>query len=496
MLTPRLNITAGLRIDIPQYYTKPVDNPFSTGLSLLDENDKAETVDQAKFPDAKPLFSPRVGFNWDVKGNRTMQVRGGTGIFTGRLPFVWVGNVISNPGSNPNLYPAISEDQIPADQITDDGTGRVVDGKSVLQQSFDLNAMASDFKWPQVWTTNLAVDTRLPWDVLGTFEMVYGKDINAIYMRNADLVAPVRTLADGRPYFGGAGANELNAAYPGEGAGVYVIDNTDQGYNLTLTAQFQKAFANGLSAMAAYTFLDAKNNLKSTEIASVLWQNQPVQGDPNKPAVSYSEFGNRHRIIGSANYRHEWSKKMATSLGLFCELAQGNRYLYSGGNRYSFIYSGDVNGDGQGGNDLIYIPKSADDINLTDPSQWAALNAFIEQDAYLSAHRGEIAERFGASNPWFSNIDLRLLQDFNLEMGGFKHTMQVSVDILNVGNLMNSNWGVRKIASAAATSPLKLTGFNSDGEPEFEFSGATTTFIDDPSVTSRWQLQIGLRLFF
>ena len=489
-----LKVTAGLRIDVPQYNTEPVANPFSTdSLSLLDENDDPETVDQASFPDATPLYSPRLGFNWDVNGDRSLQVRGGTGIFTGRLPFVWIGNVISNPGNNPN----IPGDGTVSDHETDDGDGRHVSGESVLQQSFDLNAMVNDFKWPQVWTTNLAVDKSLPGNMLATFEMVYGKDINAIYMRNADLVEPVRTLADGRPYFGGAGSNELNSFYPGSGEGVYVIDNTDEGYNLTLTGQLRKSFDFGLDASVAYTYLDAKNNLKSTEIASVLWQSQPVQGDPNKPALSWSEFGSRHRIIATANYRHSWSNDLSTSVGLFFEMAEGNRYIYSGGNRYSHIYSGDVNGDGYNGNDLIYIPTDENDINLTDASDWTALDAFIEQDPYLSQNRGKIAERHGLVNPWFSNIDLRLLNDFSFDMAGKRHTMQLSIDIMNFGNLINDGWGVRQVADPSATSPLTLDSWDeTTDEPVFSFTGPESTFMDDVSEYSRWRMQIGLRYFF
>ena len=493
-----LNLTFGLRVDIPIYYTEPVDNPFSTGLTLLDENDDPETVDQAKLPDPQLLWSPRFGFNWDVKGDRSMQVRGGTGIFTGHLPFVWIGNVLSNPGANPNLWGQYNPIDIPASHVTDDGDGRDVEGRSVLQQSFDLNAMVEDFKWPQVWTTNLAVDSKLPMGLLGTFEVVYGKDLNAIYMRNADLRAPVRKLKDGRPYFSDAdGVYELN--YPDYGAGAYVIDNTDEGYNLTITTQVRKVHDWGLNTSLAYTYLQAKNNLKSTEIASVLWQSQPVQGDPNNPNLSHSEFGNRHRIIGTANYTHNWNSSHSTNIGVFFEAAEGNRYIYSGGNRYSFTYAGDVNGDGVGGNDLIYIPENQNDIVLADPGQWNALDAFIEQDSYLSEHRGEIAERHGLTNPWFSNIDLRILHNFKTNKG----TFQVTVDLLNAANLVNSNWGVRKVANPLAITPLELVTdefdvpqFDDNGEPILKFSGVDETFVDDPGPFSRWGLQVGLRYMF
>ncbi len=500
LATTRLTLTAGLRVDIPMYFTDPVDNPFSRSLKLLDENDNPETVDQSKLAGATPLFSPRIGFNLDVTGDRSTQLRGGTGIFTGRVPFVWIGNVISNPGANPNLFPAAKE--IPTKD------------NSTLEQSFDLNAMVPDFKWPQVWTTNFAIDQKLPGDILGTLEVIYGKDINSIYVRNADLQKPQRFLPiDGRPYFTDASGNhELN---PDGGAGAYVIDNSNEGYNFNITAQLRKRFDSGLFTTLAYSYTQAKNLMKSTEIASVLWSENPVKGDPNKPELSYSEFGQRHRIIGGATYRHEWNETFATSFGLFMEIGEGNRFAGAGGNRYSFTYAGDVNGDGSASNDLIYIPNNKNEIFFepyTDASgktvspaeQWNKFNSFINQDDYLSSHRGQIADRFGAVNPWYFNIDLRILQDFSFMLGSQKHTFQLSVDILNLPNLLNSSWGVRKVANSAATSPLELVKFDNDpnnnipdGAPVFNYKGgATETYIDDPSVLSRWQMQIGLRYIF
>ncbi len=486
--SPRLSLTAGLRVDFPLYFTDPVDNPFSRNLTTIDENDAPITVDQSELPDVTPLWSPRVGFNWDVFGDRSTQVRGGTGIFTGRLPFVWIGNVISNPGANPNLFPGIPLDAVPADHETQDN--------AILQQSFDLNAVVNDFKWPQVWTTNIGIDQQLPGGLLGTLDFIYGNDRNAIVMRNFDLGEPTRTLAqDGRPYFGAAaGENELNP----DGAGVYTLDNTNEGYNLNVTAELKKDFDFGLNSSVAYSYTEAKSQIKTVEIASALWQELPVQGDPNTPNLANSEFGIRHRISGSANYRHVWGSRdrFATTLGAFFTVAEGNQFTVGGGNRYSFIYTGDVNGDGSGANDLIYIPRDASEINLADPSQWEALNAFIAQDDYLSANRGQIAERFGAVNPWFATLDVRVLQDVAFELGGAPQRLQLSLDVLNLPNLLNSNWGVRKVARASATSPLELVEFDDDGEPVFNFVGPSSTFTDDPNVLSRWRIQLGIKYLF
>lgn len=481
--SPRFSLTFGARVDLPHYFTKPVDNAYVRGLAALDENRQPEVVDQSRLPGTKLLFSPRFGFNWNAAGERRTQIRGGTGIFTGRVPFVWVGNVISNPGANPALYPT--------------GPVRTTHPNTTLAQSFYINAMDPKFKFPQSWTTDLAIDQQLPGNALGTLEVIYGKDLNSVFMRNADLRAPVRTLPDGRPYFGGTGNNTLNNLGGGE---IDVIDNKNQGHSFNLTAQLRKAFGSSLNTTLAYSFTDAKNNLKSTEIASVLWENQPVQGDPNNPELSWSEFGQRHRILGTLTWARSWSQRFKTSVGVFVEVAQGNRFAGNGGNRYSFIYAGDVNGDGQGGNDLIYIPKDASDIILLPTAtasvaqQSAALETFIQQDKYLRSHRGQIAERFGEINPWYNDVDLRVLQD--LSLGAMRrHNFQLSIDVLNLGHLISSSWGVRKVADPAALSPLKFVDFDGAGRPRFNFTGPAKTFIDDPSLFSRWRAQIGLRYF-
>lgn len=466
-----IKLTYGVRIDVPLYFTDLPPAPFADNLQLQDENGNPEQITFSEFPDMQVLWSPRVGFNWDVKGDRSTQVRGGTGIFTGRVPFVWLGNQVANQGPDAN--------------------------------EFDLNATVSDFKWPQVWRTDVAVDQELPGDALVTFEFLYGKDINGVFVRNPNLADPVGVIPgpDGRVRYNPA-ANRLNAI--STGGDTYIVDNTDEGYDVSFTTQLRKNFGSNVQTSLAYNFNQATNKLSSTEIAFALWQFNPVEGNPNNFGDSFSEFGHRHRVVGSANYRHAWTDMLATSFGLFFETAQGGFFTAGRRSRFSFTYAGDVNGDGIGGNDLIYIPRSSDEI-IFDPilnssggvvssptQQWTAFNAFIEQDDYLSEHRGEIAERNGEIVPWYSEIDLRVLQDviFN------DHTFQVSLDVLNLGNLVNSDWGVRQVASGRATTPLVLTRFDSTGRPVFQFPGVTETFIDDVSELSRWRAQIGFRYLF
>jgi hypothetical protein len=467
-----VKLTYGLRIDVPLYFTDLPPAPFADNLQLQDENGNPEQITFSEFPDMQILWSPRFGFNWDVRGDRSMQVRGGTGIFTGRLPFVWLGNQVANQGPDAN--------------------------------EFDINATVSDFKWPQVWRTDLALDQELPGDALVTFEFLYGKDVNGIFVRNPNLADPVGTIPgpDGRLRWNPA-ANRLNAIPTG--GDTYVVDNTDEGYDVSFTTQLRKTFGRGLNGSIAYNFNEATNKLSSTEIAFALWQFNAIEGHPNNFDDSFSEFGHRHRIVGTANYRHVWSEALATSFGLFFEAAKGGFFTAGRRSRFSFTYAGDVNGDGIPGNDLIYIPRSQDEI-LFDPvldtqgnvvrsadQQWQLFNALIEQDDYLSEHRGQIAERNGGIVPWYSEIDLRVLQDFSFR----DHTFQVILDLLNLGNMINSDWGVRELPNVAATTPLVLSRFDASGRPVFRFPGtASETFINDVSELSRWRAQLGFRYIF
>jgi len=487
VITPRFRLSAGLRVDFPMYFTDPVDNPFSRSLTAINGDGESVEVDQSKLAGSTPLWSPRVGFNWDVTGTRSTQLRGGTGIFTGRLPMVWIGNVFSNPSTNPNIFPD-------ADKVITSGPRPGTDGQDfILQQSFDgIAAMEPDFKWPQMWTTNIAIDQRLPWDMVGTLEFIYGKDINNIYMQNMDLPVATETLADGRPNYQGQ-RNNPDPAFLGRS--IYVLSNTDEGRNYNITVQLRKQWEGGLGLGLSYAYLDATNTLKSTEIASVLWAGQPTPGNPNQAIAAPSEFGQRHRIVATGTYAKRWSDLLRTSFGLFWEVAEGNSFRGAGGNRYSFIYSGDVNGDGAT-NDLIFIPETESDINLLDPGQWSALDAFIEQDSYLSSHRGQIAERFGLLNPWYTDLSLRILQDFIFGAGSRDNVLQLSFDFENVLNLVSSSWGVRQVANPAATNPLAFTGnIDASGRPELTFNGVQETFVDDLSEFSRWRIQVGARYF-
>jgi len=474
----KLKLTFGLRMDMPIHFNEIEQTTAVQRVQnfdgWVDENGDQINVDPAAWPKAIPLWSPRFGFNYDIRDDNTLQLRGGTGIFTGRIPFVWLGNQSSNSGIN-DFY------------------------------SFQVNATASNYHWPQVWKNNLAFDAKFGNGWSSTVEGIISKDINAVVHRNYNMAPPSGNLSgtgDNRAVF--AGFNEVNiwsAQDPVNflDAGTIVLNNTREGYQYSLTGKLAKEFMFGLNASIAYTYMESKDYTSiPAEIAADAFQRNPVVGNPNLPMLSWSRYGLKHRVISSIFYKKSYGN-MASTLGLFFEAGKGNRYSYT--------YAGDLNGDAIGFNDLLYVPENSSDINFgtvdagvatiaSDASaQWDALNTFIEQDEYLSTRRGNYAERNGAMLPWFSQFDFRFAQDFTVEVKGKKNTLQLSLDILNIGNLFSSNAGVRKFARTY--NPITVNGVDSGGTPWFGFNtDLKESYVDDVSVNSKWQMQLGIRYIF
>ena len=473
-----LKLTLGVRADVPIYGTDVAPNAQIAGKTFLDASGQPVKVDVSELPKSTPLFSPRFGFNYTSQGDGAKtQVRGGTGIFTGRIPFVWISNQASNATFG-DFY------------------------------TFQINSTGRNFKFPQVWRTNLAVDHELPGGIVGTVEAIFSKDRNAVVHRNYNLVTPTQQLAgaDNRLIYPASGPR-LNSFTGPNGqftfldAGVIALENTNQGYQYSLTGQLRKEFTNGFYASAAYTYAQAKDITSNPgEIAGDAFQRLPVVGNTNQPQLSYGDFGLQHRVIAAAGRRFAYANdKLATTVGLVFEAGQGNRFSYT--------YAGDLNRDGIGGNDLIFVPANQGQINLVPytnaagqvvsaAQQWQQLDAYIGQDKYLSSRRGDYAQRNGAISPWYTQLDAKLMQDFTVATNsGKKNTLQVSFDILNLGNLLKASWGNRQVvgnnrlleASYAAATP---------DTPAFNFRGGNQTFFTDTNLTSRWRAQVGVRYIF
>jgi len=525
-----LKLTYGFRVDLPSYPSTLPQNPISDAMTFAN----GENIQVGKLPKATPLYSPRVGFNWDVKGDKTLQVRGGTGVFTGRVPFVWLSNQVTNNGLLFGQI-AVTGQANTFSQGYNFSPNPITSSGAAPQ--FGINSTISNFKFPQVWRTNLAVDKSLPYGLVATLEAIYTKDINNVYWRDANLNDPIKTVdGDGRPQFAATIAPNPGATTDANGNGLwgrrinqnivnaYVLDNTNKGYQYSLTAQLQKSFKKDFYASVGYTYTDSRDVNGGTGSQASTTSYATVQSF-NVPVAGYSSNLAMHRVVASASYKKSYGKYFATTIsGIF----QG-----SSGNRFSYTYSGDLNGDGAS-NDLIYIPKNQSEILLTTSGAtdtrsvneiWNQLDHYISQDAYLSKHRGEYAARNGAVTPFTSLLNLRLLQDFNLDLkNGKRNTLQFSLEVINFMNLLNSEWGVLRTPTRAAllnfvgfengattvantqTNPLlpnnSYTTTAASGRPIFQFNtNPNGTALDRSystinSIGSRYQLQIGVRYIF
>ncbi|TYZ11933.1 TonB-dependent receptor plug domain-containing protein [Hymenobacter lutimineralis] len=527
-IRPNLKVTGGLRVDIPIINTEIDRNEQAASFTFRN----GEQIETDKVQKTRPLWSPRVGFNWDVNDDQKTQVRGGTGIFTGRVPYVYISNQASNNGVQFGTYRGTTVPGNNNDTNPNNNTRPVVFSSDVAANlpveraasaNYNLAVTDPNFRFPQVWRTNLAVDQRLPGDVLLTLEGIYTKDVNAVYHVNANLPNGLTRAsgADNRELYRDPAALNTRVFQINRNiSDAIIMKNTNEGYSYTLTAQLQKTFDNGLAASLAYNYADAKSVNDGGSIANSIWRDRQVSGDPNADVTSYTNFLQTHRVVGSLTYRKEYINHLATAVSLF----------FDGGptGRYSYTYNGDLNGDNNLNNDLIYIPRNQSEILLRDISffantpqaytytaaqQWADLNAYIDQDKYLSKRRGEYAERNGGVAPWVNFLDARLLQDVFTNIGDTKNTLQFSLDIFNVGNLLNKNWGV--IETPNRSGLITFSDFDqATGRPRFtvpylnnpirnattgEVTSATALSETNRNVTtdaSRWRIQLGLRYIF
>jgi hypothetical protein len=460
--TNNFKLTIGIRADKPLYFDtsdlikKYVDN-HTTRDETVDyfnpETGKAEKLISTTLPTDKLLWSPRLGFNWDASGDKSVQLRGGTGVFTGKLPFVWLGNQVSG---------------------ADDGFFQIMD---------------KDFKWPQVWRTSLGFDYKFKNNVILTADMSYNKDINGVHVQNWGLKAPTGILSgvDNRLIYTASDKGTNNA---------YVMTNSNQGSAFNSTIKLQKSFENGVFASLAYNFLIAKDvNSIEAEITGDAFNFNPAVGNVNNAVLSNSKYGDTNRLIAVLMKKFKYGNdKWATTISTFGEYARGGRFSYT--------YAGNINNDGIGNNpdtnDLIFIPTTSQiaTMNFSAAGQAAAFDKFIEQDDYLSSRRGQYAERYGALSPWRGKWDVKIMQDYNFKISSSsdkKNTIQLSIDILNFGNLLNSDWGLVQVPTSV--QPIGVTV--AAGVPTYTFDGTQKkTFNYDASLASRWQAQFGVRYIF
>ncbi|WPP50203.1 TonB-dependent receptor [Catalinimonas niigatensis] len=510
--TPDLKLTIGLRADIPIFLENPpLENTDFNDITvpLVEEYYDLQGARASNTPNTQVLWSPRVGVNWDVNGDKKTQIRGGIGVFTSRVPWVWPGGMYIRNGLNSSVYfnaRFITPEGIPVYGDPDDWRTELFNATS---PSGDVDLFVEDFKYPQVFRTSAAIDQQLPWGLVGTLEFLYTKTLNNYNVTSVNLKPSEANLegADNRPIF-----NKDDLIDPTY-TNITLVDNTNQGYSWNITGQLNKTFAYGFSGGVSYSYTKAESIQDGTGFINYNnWDNIVSVNGKNNPPLSLSTYGAGSRITTFLNYRKEYLEHFATSLSLF--------YNGQSGQPYSYVYNDNDNLTYQSTNSTnnipIYVPANENEILLANQidgdgnliksaaQQWEELDAFIENDEYLSTRRGQYAERNASRTPFENIIDLKIAQDFFIRTAsGQKHTLQVSLDVFNFTNMLNKNWGRRYFVTDAYFPLIQHVGFlaengNPTNQPVFIFDdpGEPYSVVQSGIYSARWSAQLGLRYTF
>ncbi len=496
-----LKLTLGFRFDVPFFGDTGYANADADARTFRDEHGNPVQYSTKKLPDPNLLWSPRFGFNWNVGGRQTTQVRGGTGVFTGRPAYVWISNQIGNTGvltgfesrDNTTLRPFHPD---PNHYKPTNVTGAPA-------STYELALTNPDFKFPQLWRSNIAVDQRVFLGLTATAEFLYARDVNGIYYINANLPAPSTRFAgaDARPRWTAGNRIHSNVA------NAIVLKNQNVGRSWNIATSLERPYRNGLWAKVAYSYGEAKNTIDPGSIAFGSWNNNQHPGDPNNPGLGFSSASPGHRFFAAASYSRQYVSWGATTVAVYWESR-------TGGNA-SYTFSGDLNGDGGTSNDLIYIPRDTSEMNFqtftsagrtyTAAEQAAAWDAFIRQDPYLSKHRGEYAVRGAVFMPLEHRMDLSLTQDVFVTLGGHRHAFQLRADVLNFGNLLNKNWGVgqRFVTTQPLIVPTAAQGGPADAQGRAQYRLRTIggelvskSFEPSASLGDVYRIQLSVRYTF
>lgn len=496
-LTDLFRLTYGVRIDLPVFFDKPREN------DLFNQSDIAQQygVKTQQLPSTKVLWSPRVGFRWNLDEDRLTLLRGGVGIFTGRVPFVWISNSFSNTGvemGRTALTKIEDFEKAKADGFKFNADPKhqypYPDDRELSTQALtsEVNVVDKDFKFPSVLRANLAVEHTFPFDIRASLEGLYSKTLNNIWYENINYqqTGTLNNGGDNRPVYSKVDNNFTQIMY---------LTNTHKGYTYSVTAKVEKDFDFGLSAMAAYTYGKAKSltDGNSSQAYSGWKFNPSYYGDAN-PELSWSMFDVRNRIIASVSYTKEYAKHFSTSVSLF--------YNGQTGGRYSLVYNNDINGDGGYNNDLLYIPTDAEfdkmvftdfknnDEVVTAAEQKEAFGRWINSNDEIRKTKGDHIKRNQMVKPFEHHFDFHIAQNFFMDVNGRRHTLQLNFDILNVGNLFNKEWGLYyQTIGGYDMTPVTTKMINGEMTYQFRDPGKMTT---NTEITSRWHAQVGLRYIF
>lgn len=511
----KFTLTGGLRVDLPIITSDPQEDTYFNDVALPKMQqfwEVANNVEAGKSPDGQIMFSPRLGFNYDLKGDKKTIIRGGLGIFTSRIPFVWPGAMFNNNGLT---LGRVDETNAGTPILFQSDITKQYTNPNFSVPSGQVDLFTKDFKYPQVLRGNLAVDQELPGGILATLEGLYTKTLNNVLYTNINDDPTLRfnwTGVDDRPTFN---RRPVDSRY----SAVYVGSNTNEGFGYNITASLSKRFNFGLNAYLAYSYNDAEAvNEGTSSQNSSQWRGQVSTDGRNYPLLGRSDFALGHRILGSLSYKINWNKgeNAATTFSLFYNGQSGTAYSYVvGGNNGRNINN--ETGSTSANRSLIYIPAQQSDIVLVDytsggvtvtaAEQWANLNAFIESDPYLSENRGKYAEKNASYAPFSSIFDFAIRQDVGLKAGNNVHKLQFSLDIFNIANLINKDWGTIYIVPGSQFNNFELLQFENYGPdaqgantvPRFTYRLGANTEKDAFNIAgtgSRWRMRFGVRYIF
>lgn len=508
----KLKLTVGLRLDLPVITSDPGLHPSfgATLSSIQSQYDIANNINIGEAPNGQLMFSPRVGFEYLADGTRNTVIRGGLGIFTSRVPFVWPGAMFNNNGLT---IGAVDERAIPGDVFFRPDPANQYTNPSFTVPSGQVDLFTADFKYPQVLRGNLAVDKVLEggWNL--SLEGIYTKTLNNVLYTNINSDNTVDFTWTGSPDNRQVFLrDDIDPAYNA----IYVGYNTNEGYTYNVTATVDKRFANGFNASLSYTYGDAQAiNEGTSSQNSSQWRGQIHINGRNNPILGRSDFAAGSRILGVFNYKLKWNESgsSATTFSLFYDGQSGQAYssVYARGAGDSRNINNET-GSVSRNRSLIWVPASQSEINLVDytrsdgsvvtaAQQWANLNALIEDDPGLSNRRGQYAEKNGSRLPFYSRVDFAIRQDIGKNFGGKDHKLQISWDIFNLPNLLNSGWGTTYFVPGDFNNNelIQFEGYEADGtSPRFTYRddklGKDRLNIGD--LSSRWSMRLGLRYIF
>lgn len=506
-LTDNFNLTYGVRFDLPFFEDGTVNDDFNNRtVALLEAAGKDLEGARVGLPiNTEVHVSPRLGFNWDVFNDKKTQLRGGLGIFTSRIPLVWPGGAYNNNGLSVGGVNEGDFDngdlRFVADPFNQPIGNGPAPGSGTLGGQIDI--FSPNFKLPQVAKYNIGIDQKTGiWGLIASADFLYNETINNVTYQNLNLREPVGTLngADNRPYYNRF--DRIDDQY----TGIYLGTNTNEGWSYTASFVLTKPFDNGFAGQVAYSYGQGKSVFEGTSSQnSSQWRNSVTVNGKNRTEVGNSAFALGHRINANASYRMDWNENIATTVSLFYNGEQGPTlsYVYQEGR--------DLLNDDSRDNALIYVPRNQSEINLvpyTDGAgnvisasqQWNALDAYISSNDYLDGRRGQYAERNADRGPWNHVVDLKVIQDFSIDFGGKKHTLQATADIFNFFNFLNKDWGRQEFVPNSFGEVAPLTTVSGGPDPAFnydiDFAEGQEQFDDSGIRSSRWQAQIGLRYIF